>query len=69
MGGGRWCGAAYDDEHGVCVGKYVVELYTVQQQSYRATEDTLPVNARHSEISPCPSVAVEVRGPHTIHSD
>lgn len=29
--GGERCEAAYDDEHGVCVGKYVVELYTVQQ--------------------------------------
>lgn len=29
--GGERCESAYDDEHGVCVGKYVVELYTVQQ--------------------------------------
>lgn len=29
--GAERCEAAYDDEHGVCVGEYVVELYTVQQ--------------------------------------
>lgn len=25
--GAERCETAYDDEHGVCVGKYVVELY------------------------------------------